>query len=118
MSATGSLETVAHNLRVALGLAIFVEFSFIAAGLAIAGAFNGGGPTTTPLGAKVYLVAGFVVTIGVIVRTWQMLKAAERGDRAALVPHEHRAWALVAVLFSAILPSIYLVQAATALPRE
>ena len=112
------MESVAHNLRIALGLAIFVEFSFVAAFAAMNGAFNGGQPTTTPPLAQVYVVVAFFVTIAVAVRTWQMLKAADAGDRPALIRMNVSRWALVALLFSAMLPSIYLYTAAAALPRQ
>ena len=42
------LASIEHELRLALGLEIFVEFGFVVGILAYNGAFNGGEPTTTP----------------------------------------------------------------------
>ena len=102
----------------ALALCLFVEFSFVAALLAVSGAFNDGRPTTTPPLAAAYLVVGFMVTIAVALRTWQMLKVAERGDLAELARMHLGTWTLIALLFSAMLPAVYLNAAAAAMPRE
>ena len=112
------LEVVARNLRNALYLELFVQLCFIAAGFAMTGAFAGGSPTSTPPFAKVYIVVSFLVTIVVIVRTRQMQAAAERKDLAALEGMHINRWALVALLFSAILPFIYLNVAAASMPRR
>ncbi len=110
------LELVRRQLRIALWLELFIEFSFVMAMAATLGAFNGGLPTSTPPIAQAYLVVGFLVTIAVAVRTQQMLNAAARGDLTTLRRLNPRAWAWIAFVFSAILPSIYLNAAAAATP--
>ena len=112
------LQFVTRQLRVALWLELFIEFSFVTAMAATLGAFNGGLPTSTPPIAQAYFVVGFLVTIAVAVRTRQMLNAAARGDLATLRQLNPRAWVWVAFVFSATLPSFYLYAAAVAMPRE
>ncbi len=111
----GRRKAVVRDLQIALGLAVFMELGFIVALLALAGAFSGGSPTTTPFMAQAYLVVGFVLTIAVIVRTARMLRVAQRSDVGALQGMHIRLWAAIAFVFSAILPSIYLNVAANAL---
>ena len=112
------LQIIERNLRTALLLEVFVQFGFVVALLATAGVFAGGSLPTTPPAAQGYFVVGFLVTIVVIIRTRQMQTAAQRKDMAALQRLNVRLWALVALIFSAILPSIYLYTAAAAMPRR
>lgn len=112
------LKAIDRNLRAAYYLALFVEFCFLTAVAATAGAFNGGLPTTTPPSAQIYLVVSFVVTIALIFRIRQMRAAAQRSDMAWLQRSNMRAWALIALVFSAVLPSIYLNTAVALLPRH
>lgn len=113
-----SLAFVRRQLRVALWLELFVEFSFVMAMAATLGAFNGGRPTSTPPIAQAYFVVGFLVTVAVAIRTQQTVNAAARGDLATLRRLNPRGWAWIAFVFSAILPSIYLNAAAAAMPPE
>jgi predicted Co/Zn/Cd cation transporter (cation efflux family) len=108
---------LARDLRAALAVALFVELGFVVAILALAGVFNGGQPTTTPALAVAYILVGAVVTIAVVVRTAQMLRTAQRGDVDALRRLHVRAWTWVAFVFSAVLPSFFLNDAATILDR-
>jgi hydrogenase/urease accessory protein HupE len=107
---------VRRNLRTAFALEFFVEFGFIVAILATAGLFNGGQPTTTPPVAEAYFVIGFVVTLAVIARTRRLLDAVETVNPAALYRLKITRWAWIALVFSAILPGISLLAAASALP--
>ncbi len=109
-------KVIGHNLRNALFLELFVEFSFIVAFFAMLGAFSGGSPVSTPLFAKIYIVVAFLVTIVVIIRTRQMQAAVERHEMAALQRLKVGRWAKIAFLFSAMLPAIYLLEAAAAIP--
>jgi hypothetical protein len=113
-----ALKTIERELGYALAVEVFVEFSFVVAMLATGGAFNGGQPTTTPPGAVAYFVIGFIVTIGVIVRTGQMRSAARRGDIDALRKMHLRALTFIALVFSAILPSYFLSDAAAVLRQQ
>ena len=109
------LKLVRSNLRKALALEIFVEFSFVVALLAVLGAFNGGRPTTTPPFAVAYLVVSFLVTIGAIVLTRRVLGAVTAGNLTGL---RRRITVLVWItfFFSAFLPPVYLNAAAASLP--
>ena len=118
MAGANSLAIVARYTRTAFALAVFMEFSFVVALFATAGAFNGGLPTTTPLAAQVYFVIALFGTAAVAVRTFQMHKVARRGDRAALARMHIRAWFWIALLFGGTLPSIPLNAAAIALDAE
>ena len=111
-------NVIGHNLRKAFYVELFVQFCFLAAALAMTGVFAGGSPTSTPLFAKIYIVVAFFVTIVVIIRTRQMEAAARRGDLAALQRLNINAWTVVALLFSAMLPSVYLYAAAASMPRR
>jgi hypothetical protein len=112
------LKLITRNLQLALLVEFLVQVSFIAALFATLGAFNGGEPTTTPFSAQAYIVVGFLVTIVVIIRTFQMQAAAKRGDTDALRRLNVRAWALIAFIFSAIIGGWYLFAAAAYIPRR
>jgi len=101
-------DRLAHNLSVALALLVLFEVSFFAALLATFGAFNGGQPTTTPPSAQAYFAIGLVITPIVIVFTLRMKAAARAHDLRQLGVLRVDMWALVALLFSGILPGIYL----------
>ena len=107
------LSAIDRTLRLALGLEVFVEIGFIVAILAYNGAFNGGQPTTTPPAAIAYTVISLFVTIAVIGRSVSMVMMARRGDIAGLRRVHVQLWVGIALVFSAILPSIYLQVAAT-----
>jgi hypothetical protein len=109
------LATVKHDLVLALMLEIFATFGFSVAIVASLGAFSGGSTPNTPLLAQAYFVVGIVVTIAVIVWTKRMLNAAGRRDVPALRRLDSNTWVLVAWIFSAILPGIYLSAAMVAI---
>ena len=109
---------IERDLRNALAVLVFVELGFLVALLALGGMFNGGRPTSTPPFAVAYLIASPIVTIAVIFRTWQMLKTTQRGDLVSLRRMNLRPWSLIAFVFSAILPTFFLDDAAVALNRS
>jgi hypothetical protein len=109
---SATLATVRHDLMIALGLEVFALFGFVVAILGSLGAFAGGSTPQTPVLAQAYFVVGFVVTVPVIARTKQMLDAVGRKDIAAVKRLDSRALVWVALIFSAMLPAIYLSTAA------
>jgi hypothetical protein len=118
MASDSWTRSVRRSLRTAFLLELFVEFGFLVALLAIGGMFNGGQPTTTPPIAQAYIVIGFVVTLAVIVRTRRLLDAAATGNATLLWRLHFRAWAWIALIFSAILPGLSLLAAVTGTPAE
>jgi len=102
------LASIEHDLRLALGLELFVMFGFVVGILAYNGAFNGGEPTNTPTFAIAYTVLSIFVTVVVIARTLSMWRTARRGDVEGLRRVHVMAWTVVALVFSAILPAGYL----------